>query len=189
VRDRILATAYDLFAYRGFRAVGVDEIIGRTGIAKATFYRHFPTKNALGLAFLTRREQLWTHEYFEARSRLGGRTPEDQLLAMFDVLDEWFRQTDFEGCSFITILLEVGSSHPLGEACVEQLGNIRAIVESLARDAGLTDAHGFACQWHILLKGAIVGACEGDLEAASRVRPVAEAIIELHRPVVALAGR
>ena len=59
-REQILDTAYELFTQRGIRAVGVDEVIARSSVAKATLYKHFRSKNDLALAFLERREQRWT---------------------------------------------------------------------------------------------------------------------------------
>ena len=79
-RERILATAYGLFARRGIRDVGVDEVVAKADVAKATLYRHFPTKNDLVLAFLERREQLWTKDWVEAEARRRGKTPEQALL-------------------------------------------------------------------------------------------------------------
>jgi AcrR family transcriptional regulator len=58
VRERILETSYELFSRRGIRAVGVDELIERAGVAKASLYRHFPSKDDLVVAFLERREHL-----------------------------------------------------------------------------------------------------------------------------------
>jgi len=181
-RERILETAYELFMHRGFRAVGVDEIIAETGIAKATFYRHYPTKNALGLAFLALREQRWTRDFVESGARGGAANAEGQLLVIFDLFDEWFRQEDFEGCSFINMLLEVGRSHPLGEACVAYLANIRAFVEGLAREAELHDADEFAHAFHTLMRGSIIAAGEGDRDAARRIQPLARTLIDQHRP-------
>jgi AcrR family transcriptional regulator len=62
-RERIVDTAYELFSRRGVRAVGVDEVIKRAGVAKATLNRHFPSKDDLVVAFLERREQLWTLDW------------------------------------------------------------------------------------------------------------------------------
>src|SRR5213078_4269326 len=104
---RILTTAYDLFARRGIRDVGVDEVIEKAGVAKATLYRYFPTKNHLVLAFLERREDLWTKGWVEAEARKRAKKPEQQLLAIFDLFDEWFHRDDFEACSFINVLLEM----------------------------------------------------------------------------------
>jgi AcrR family transcriptional regulator len=181
-RERILGTAYDLFARRGVRAVGVDEVIARAGVAKATLYRHFPTKDALVLAFLERREERWTLAWVEAEARGRGDTPEEQLLAIFGLFDEWFRSADFEACSFINVLVEMGPEHAVGQASIRHLANIRTVVRTLADEAGLRDPEAFARSWHILMKGSIVAATEGDVDAARRARRMARTLIEEHRP-------
>jgi AcrR family transcriptional regulator len=182
-RERILTTAYRLFTRRGIRAVGTDEVIAQSGVAKATLYRHFPSKNDLVLAVLQRREELWTLELVEQQSRLRGDTPEEQLLAIFDVFHDWFQeQEDFDGCSFISVLLELGVAHPAGEASVRYLENIRKILRERAEAAGLVDVDEFARSWHILMKGAIITATEGDLQAAHRAQAMGLALIERHRP-------
>ncbi|HYB38220.1 MAG TPA: TetR/AcrR family transcriptional regulator [Mycobacterium sp.] len=182
-RERILSTAYDLFTRRGVRAVGTDEVIERAGVAKATLYRHFQTKDDLVLAVLQRREQLWTRGLVEAESQRRGNTPEEQLLAIFDVFHDWFQQREnFEGCSFINVLLEMGADHPAGRASVSYLDNIRGIVRERAQAAGLLDIDDFARSWHILMKGSIIAAAEGDLDAAHRAQDMARVLIEQHRP-------
>jgi AcrR family transcriptional regulator len=180
-RERILHSAYDLFARRGIRDVGIDEIIERAGVAKATLYRHFPSKDALVLAFLERREQLWTRDFVEAGARRRGQTPEERLLAIFDVFDEWFRNEEFEACSFINTLLELGPRHTVGKASIDYLENIRGVVRSLAEEAGLQDVESFARSWHILMKGSIISATEGDLDAAKRAQKMATLLIDQHR--------
>jgi AcrR family transcriptional regulator len=181
-RQRILDTAYDLFSRRGLRGVGVDEVIERAGVAKATLYRHFPSKDHLALAFLQEREQLWTLGWVEAEARKRGSTPEEQLLAIFDLFDEWFHREDFEACSFINVLLELNSrTHPVGNACVAHLENIRAVLRTLAEEAGIEDTDGFARTFHILMKGSIVSAAEGDADAAKRAQAVARLVIEQFR--------
>jgi AcrR family transcriptional regulator len=185
-RERILNTAYDLFAQRGVRGVGVDEVIERAGVAKATLYRHFPSKDELVLGFLAEREQRWTRDRVEAGALARGSTAEEQLLAIFDVFDDWFREEwsnrgQFEGCSFVNVLLEFGPKHPAGEASVQHLENIRAIVSGLAAEAGLRDPASFARSWHILMKGSIVQAAEGDVDAAQRAKAMARLLIESHR--------
>lgn len=180
-RERILDTAYDLFSRRGIRDVGIDEVVERAGVAKATLYRHFPSKDELALEFLRRREERWTYGWVAAEARRRGATPEEQLLAIFDAFDEWFRQPDFEACSFINVLLEMGSAHPTGTACVDHLANIRALVRSLAEDAGLREPEAFAHSWHILMKGSIVAASEGDSEAAKRAQKMGRALIDQFR--------
>jgi AcrR family transcriptional regulator len=180
-RERILDTAYELFSRRAIRDVGVDEVIERAGVAKATLYRHFPSKDDLVIAFLERREERWTLAWVEAEARRRGGTPEERLLAIFELFDEWFRRDDFEACSFINVMLEMGPAHPAGQASVRHLASIRAIVARLAEEAGLRDPESFAHSWHILMKGAIVSAAEGDTQAAQRARSMASLLIKQHR--------
>ncbi|MGH3021140.1 MAG: helix-turn-helix domain-containing protein, partial [Gaiellaceae bacterium] len=71
-RERILDSAYELFSRRGIRDVGIDEIVEHSGVAKATLHRHFRSKDELVLAFLVRREELWTREWLEAEARRRG---------------------------------------------------------------------------------------------------------------------
>lgn len=185
-RERILNTAYELFAQRGVRGVGVDEVIERAGVAKATLYRHFGSKDELVLGFLEERERRWTRDRVESGALDRAVAPEDQLLAIFDVFDDWFREEwtnrgQFEGCSFVNVLLELGSKHPAGVASVKHLENIRSIVSGLAEQAGLRDPASFARSWHILMKGSIVQAAEGDVDAAQRAKAMARLLIEAHR--------
>ena len=180
-RERILDTAYELFSRRAIRDVGIDEVIERAGVAKATLYRHFPSKDDLVIAFLERREERWTVAWVEAEARRRGSTPEEQLLAIFELFDEWFHRDDFEACSFINVLLEMGPAHPVGEASVRHLESIRSVVARLAEEAALRDPESFARSWHILMKGSIVSAAEGDAEAAQRARSMAILLIEQHR--------
>lgn len=181
-RARILETAYHLFSVRGIRDVGVDEVVERAGVAKATLYRHFRSKDELALAFLQEREQLWTLGWVEREARARGGTPEEQLLAIFDLFDEWFHRDDFEACAFVNILLEMGALHPVGAACVFHLENIRTVVRNLAEGAGLRDPDVFALSWHILMKGSIVQAAEGDRDAAKRVQAMGRLLIDAYRP-------
>lgn len=181
-RERIVATAYELFTRRGIRDVGVDEVVDKANVAKTTLYRHFPSKDDLVVAFLDRREQLWTVELIERQSAERGTDAEGQLLAIFDVFDDWFQLSgDYEACSFVKVLFEMGSDGPIGEACIKHLDHIRQIVADRAEQAGLRDAAGFAYSWNILMKGAIVAATEGDTLAAQRAKNLATRLIEQHR--------
>jgi len=163
------------------RAVGVDEVISDAGIAKATLYRHFASKDELVLAFLQEREQRWTFDWVAAEARRRGATPEGRLLAIFDLFDEWFRREDFEGCSFINVLLEMTAEHPAGRASVRHLETIRMVVTELAAEAGLREPSEFARSWHILMKGSIVQAAEGDVDAARRAQALGRSLIIHHR--------
>jgi AcrR family transcriptional regulator len=180
-RKRILDASYELFSQRGIRSVGVNEVIERAGVATATLYRHFPSKDELVLAFLALREQRWTRDFVEAGAISRGSDPEQRLLAIFDVFDEWFHRDDFEACSFINVLLEMGPEHSAGAASVWHLEQIRSIVRRLAEEAGLRDTESLARSFHILMKGSIIAASEGDMRAAQRGKSMASLLVEQHR--------
>ncbi|MGH2887566.1 MAG: TetR/AcrR family transcriptional regulator [Solirubrobacteraceae bacterium] len=178
-RERLISAAYELFSQRGVQAVGIDAIIERSGVARQTMYRHFASKQELVLAFLERREQLWTRNWLESEVSRRASDPRERLLAIFDVFDRWFRAPDFEGCSFINVLLEHPTSgHPVHRAAAAYLAGIRQFLEDLARQAGIPDAQDFAREWHILMKGSIVAAGEGDREAAMRAKKIGGVLLQ-----------
>jgi AcrR family transcriptional regulator len=180
-RERILETAYELFSREGTRAVGVDRIIAESGAAKMTLYRNFASKDELIMAFLERREERWTRGWLQAEATRRGTTPAERLLAIFDVFDEWFAREDFEGCSFINVMLELArADDPVRQASVGYLSAIRDFLRGLAEQAGVEDPDGFASQWHILMKGSIVAAGEGDRAAARRARELGELLLARH---------
>ena len=178
--DRIMAVAYELFSTRGVRDVGVNELIERSGVAKATFYRHFPSKDALVLAFLEERDKRWTMDLILSEAQRRGSTPREQLLAIFDVFGDWFLREDFEGCSFAKVLLEMGPAHPLGQASISYLAKIRGLIQAAGEEAGLVRAEEFAYSLLVLMKGSIVQAVEGDLQAAKRAQQMAVWLIDHH---------
>ncbi|WP_403022812.1 TetR/AcrR family transcriptional regulator [Salinibacterium sp. GXW1014] len=181
-RERILEAAYDLFSRRGIRDVSVDEIISRSKVAIATFYRHFSSKDQLAEAFLNRREQVWTSELIVAEAAKRSDNPVDQLLAIFDIFDEWFASKDFEGDSFVKVLLEMGPEHPLGKASIAHLNTVRSTIRGIAERAGLTDLDEFAHSLQILMKGCIITATMGDRGAGARAKLMAEGLIRDHTP-------
>jgi AcrR family transcriptional regulator len=159
----------------------VDAVIGEAGVAKMTLYRNFASKDDLILAFLERREAVWTHGWVRAESQRRGGTPAQCLLAIFEIFGEWFARPDFEGCSFVTTLLEVSNRDSLvRQASVQHLANIRSYLCELAAEAGVKDPDSFARQWHILMKGSIVAAAEGDPHAAARARELGILLLDHH---------
>jgi AcrR family transcriptional regulator len=178
VRERLVTAAYELFARHGVQAVGIDAIIERSGVARQTLYRHFGSKQELVLAFLQRREEVWTYGWLAAEVQRRELDPRRRLLAIFDVFDEWFRDPEFEGCSFINVMLEhPAPDHPVHRAAAGYLARIRAFLRELATDAGVADPSGFARQWHILMKGSIVAAGEGDRDAARRAKQMGRVLL------------
>jgi len=178
-RDRILDAAYELFSRAGVRAIGVDTITAEADVAKMTLYRNFASKNDLALAFLELREERWTRGWVQAQATARAESPAGRLLAIFEIFSEWFARDDFEGCAFVTSLLEFDDAQdPVRRACVIHLANIRAFVCELATEAGVAEPARFAAQWHILMKGSIVARHEGDRDAALKARELGMLLLE-----------
>jgi AcrR family transcriptional regulator len=109
-RERILLTAHDLFYREGIRATGIDRVIAEAGVTKVTFYRHFPSKNALICAFLEYRHQRWMAWFIGALQRHGSVSQAKGLDALVPTLAEWFRNGSFRGCAFINSVGELGGT-------------------------------------------------------------------------------
>jgi AcrR family transcriptional regulator len=189
-RERLLDVAYDLFSTNGINQVGIDTILSKSGCAKASLYSNFSSKVDLAMAFLDRREAVWTRGWLEAEIRRRATAPKARLLAIFDVFDDWFRKKSFEGCSFINVLLETKTSSPVHRAAAIHLARIRAIIRGLAEEAGLREPQKFAQIWHMLMKGSIISACEGNRNAAREAKQAARLVLDswkhrtkLSRPV------
>jgi AcrR family transcriptional regulator len=177
-RERLLGVAYELFAAKGISQVGIDELLEKSGCAKASLYSHFDSKTDLAIAFLDRRETIWTRGWLEAEIMRRASAPEGRLLAVFDVFDGWFRTRTFEGCSFINVLLESERGGPVHRAACIHLSKIRSIIRRLAEEAGLRDPAKFAQAWHMLMKGSIVSAGEGNKNAAREAKRAARLILD-----------
>jgi AcrR family transcriptional regulator len=177
-RQRILDAAYDLFCTKGINQVGVDTILAKSGCAKASLYSNFESKIDLAVAFLDRREAVWTRGWLEMEIKRRASNPKARLLAIFDVFDVWFRKRSFEGCSFIDALLEAKANSTVREAAAIHLARIRAVVHGLAEEANFKEPEKFAQVWHMLMKGSIVSACEGNRDAAREAKFAARIIIQ-----------
>jgi AcrR family transcriptional regulator len=183
VRERILDAAYPLMTRGGVRAVLAEDVRRGADVTSDEFDEAFPSMALLAEAVLERRDRGWTIDTVESGARRRGKTPEARLLGIFDVLDEWFRRDDYEACIFINVLLEMGRGNRLGDESVRYLERVREMVSHLAEEARLERIDDFARSLHILMKGAIVSAAEGDVDAASRAREMAEHLVARHRPM------
>lgn len=178
-KERIVRTSYELFRRNGFRSVGVDRVVAEAGVAKTTLYRYFPSKDALGVAVVERHQRVWTHDWLEQEADRRATPSEPGIIALFDALDEWYRSTDYEGCLFTNTVVEQHdrASAPR-TAAVTAIGNVHALLRRLAEDAGVRDAATFAHQIQILIRGSIVAAVEGHLEAVAQARVIARLLLE-----------
>ena len=178
-RERLISAAYDLFSKDGISQVGIDTILAKSDCAKASLYGNFKNKVELAIAFLDRREAIWTRGWLESEIERRAKTPENQLLAIFDVFDGWFHKKTFEGCSFINVLLESKVDSPIRQAAAIHLAKIRAIVRGLAEEANLREPETFAQAWHMLMKGSIISAGEGNRNAAREAKRAGRLVLLL----------
>ena len=170
-RERILATAFELFYARGIRGVGIDLIIARSGVAKATFYKHFPSKDDLVVAYLDTVDGVWSGQ-LRAAADAAGPEPADQLVGMFDALANACRREGYRGCAFINAAAESQPGTAVHDRTVAHKSAVLAWVRGLAQRAGARDPAALARSLTLLLDG---GLASGALDAAPEAPAVAKA--------------
>jgi AcrR family transcriptional regulator len=176
-RDRILDTAFRLFYARGLRAVGVDTIIAESGVAKATFYRHFPAKDDLILAYLDRVDSVWTGQ-LQAAAHAAGPEPADQLVGLFDALTTACHRPGYRGCAFINAAAETAPGTPVHERTVAHKQAVLTWVRDLAQRAGAPDPDQLARALTLLLDGGLAsGALDADAASPITARASASVLV------------
>jgi AcrR family transcriptional regulator len=161
-RERILTVAADLFYRQGYRATGINEVIRKSGVAKATFYNHFPTKDDLGLAYLRQameREVVHVENFIHAANR-----PLERFLSVMRSVVPWLEETDFRGCPFVNMASEIpdpdDSLRNVGKATYDYVrGRLQTLSEELiASDEaqyGHLDANVLTGEYMVAMAGAI----------------------------------
>ena len=181
-RQRILDTAFRLFYARGLRAVGVDTIIAESGVAKATFYKHFPAKDELVLAYLDRVDGVWSGQ-LHAAAEAAGPAPRDQLVGLFDALASSCRRDGYRGCAFLNAAAESVPGTPVHERTVAHKQAVLGWVRDLAVEAGAPRPDVLARSLTLLLDGGLAsGALDADPEAARVAQESARALVEAAVP-------
>jgi AcrR family transcriptional regulator len=177
-RDRILDTAFGLFYARGIRGVGVDTIIAESDVAKATLYKHFPSKDELALAYLDRVDSAWLGALRGAAEAAGPR-PRDQLVGMFGALATACRREGYRGCAFINTAAEVTPGSPVHARTVAHKQAVRNWVRDLAAQAGAPDPDALAGGLTLLLDGALsAGALDADPAVPAAATDAAAALVD-----------
>lgn len=162
-RDELVQEALKVFYQNGFTATGMDLLVKKTGISKTSMYKHFRTKDDLILAVLRLRDEQLRNWFFRRVEDLAS-TPLEQVLAVFDVLEEWFQQPEFQGCMFIKASSEFQSTDdPIYSQCTEHKklmhSAILKYVLALETDGGNIPsdvAEKLAGQFLLLIEGATV---------------------------------
>ena len=169
-RERVLEAAFALFYARGIRAVGVDLIIAESGVAKATFYKHFPAKDDLVVAYLDRVDGIWTGQLHEA-ARAAGADPAAQLVGLFDALGTACRREGYRGCAFLNAAAESQPGTAVHDRTVAHKQAVMEWMAGLAEQAGAADPHSLARTLALLLDG---GLASGALDASPEAPEVAK---------------
>ncbi len=155
-RDELVKKALQVFYQNGFNATGMDKLVAETGISKTSMYKHFRTKEDLILAALRLRDEYFRNWLYRRMEELAA-TPRQQLVAMFDALEEWFSEPGYQGCMFIKASSEFQDhSHPIHKQSAEHKRMLESHVTRLAEQAGLSDPNILARQLLLLKEGAIV---------------------------------
>jgi AcrR family transcriptional regulator len=154
-RQRILAAASLLFAENGITRTGVDTLIEASGVAKATFYRHFPSKDDLVVAWLRDPRTRWL-DRVRAAAESGATSPEDVIRRFFDAVSDWLEADDFVGCPYLNTAIELaGENRPAARVAREHIAEIGRFLERQVRAAGRSNADELGRELHALLAGAI----------------------------------
>lgn len=183
-RDRLIDTALDLFHTHGFHAVGIDQIINAVGVTKTTFYNHFESKDDLMVAALERRDEWDMTDFTRRVEEKAGDDPRASLLAIFDVIDDWFTDPAYEGCIFINACAEFPSEHdPIHQAAANHYVLTERSIRTLAEQAGADDPADLARKLVILVEGAMLRRqITFDNDSARLAGQVAKALLREHLP-------
>jgi AcrR family transcriptional regulator len=178
VRDRILATATELFYKHGIRAVGVDLVVKEAGVAKTSLYRHFGTKDDLVVAFLRFMDQ----EFWKTWDEVAARHPEDaraELYAQLEWIGERAGKPGYRGCPQLNIAAEFPDvDHPARKFAKEHKRELRRRLRVIAKKLKCSAPDVLAGQLAVLINGAFVSTPMYERgEATMLLRRAADALL------------
>jgi AcrR family transcriptional regulator len=189
-RDRLIESAFDRFNRDGFRAVGLDQILADVGISKTAFYKHFESKDELVVAVLSHMDS-WLRDAFLSmiRAIAPDERPRDQLVAIFEVVEQIISKDDFRGCFFVNAILEYPLPHdPAHMAAAANKLAIEALVSQIAARAGARDPDALSEDICLVMEGAYVASqVHGAAHAAEIARRTGYALIDHSLPRAARA--
>lgn len=178
-RDELVQKALQVFYRNGFTATGMDMLVKETGISKTSMYKHFRTKEDLILAVLRLRDEQFRNWLYRRMEDLAD-TPQGQLIAMFEALEEWFDTPEYQGCLFIKASSEYQDArHPIHMQSADHKRLLQRHITDLAQAAGLAAPEKLAHQLLLLKDGAIVTAHLGHTDRpAQTAKAAAIALIQ-----------
>ncbi|HEY0119287.1 MAG TPA: TetR/AcrR family transcriptional regulator [Cellulomonas sp.] len=175
--ERLLDAAGELFYAEGVHSVGIDRVIERAGVAKASLYNTFGSKESLVEAYLARRHE-GTRKRLEAAAG-AATTPRERILAIFDSQARTIAEPGFRGCAFIAASVEAPPDGGVSRASRAYRTWVRELFAASARELGVADPDALARRLRLLYDGAsIAGWMDRDRGAAADARAAAEALID-----------
>lgn len=179
-RERLLAAANELFYAEGINSVGIDRVIDHAGVAKASLYANFRSKDELVRAYLESRHEARKARMLERVER--HRSPRERALAVFDSVAETMAQPGFRGCPFVRAAAELPGDGPAREVSAQARGWLRELFTALLREAGARNAPALAQQFVLLFDGAVMAAqMDGNVDAARMARAIAASLLDASR--------
>ena len=178
-REELVRKALDIFYQNGFHATGMDMIVRETGISKTSIYKHFRTKDDLILAVLRLRDEIFRNWLYR-RIEETAQTPKQQMIVLFDAMDEWFTLPEFKGCMFIKASAEFQEpDNPIYVQAAEHKRMLYEHFAEVAQKAGATKPKELSRDLMLLVEGAIVMAAMGVFsDAAGDAKRAATSLIE-----------
>lgn len=185
-RERLIATAIELFYRNGFAAVGIDRVIAAAGVTKTTFYKHFDSKDELVVAAVRQRDEWETAAWLRAVRERAGPDVGAQMLAFIDLLDEWFNAPDYVGCMFMNAAAEFPNPHdPVHQAAAEHMRRVRGHWHEMILSTGASAANAdrLVDCFLALIEGALMlRQTAGRNDAARVIRAGVEQLIKAFLP-------
>jgi AcrR family transcriptional regulator len=181
VRERLLAAADELFYLEGINNVGIDRVLERAGVAKASLYSTFGSKEELVRAYLEGRQEARRARVEAAIA--GHASPREQLLAIFDAASEMLANPRFRGCAFLMASAELPAGGRTRPVCDAYRQWMRDLFQRLAAEAGAREPAQLAQQLSLLYDGALVAAqMDGNTGAAAAAKETAASLLDAALP-------
>ncbi|AJY74119.1 TetR/AcrR family transcriptional regulator [Paenibacillus beijingensis] len=179
-RQRILDVASNLFYREGIRSIGVDTIVEKSGVGKATLYRHFPTKDDLIAAYLKETDHLHWKWFDEVIAKHEG-SPRAQLLALIEATVQIMMEPGYRGCALLNALAEFSEAdHPAHRIAVEYKHALRLKLTQLSQQAGAHNEE-LADQLILVINGALASVpVFGSAGPAAQLKMIATHLIDHH---------
>lgn len=179
---RILATASNLFYWKGIHAIGVETIASEAGVTKKTLYDRFGSKDQLIVEYLKKRDNEWKKHLFTYLDRVPEHQPLEKIMAIFDALENWLETNNQRGCAFVNALAELPEeSHPGREVIIDEKKWLKQLFATFLEQLGLQDGEKLGEKLLILHEGVTVTYAMNISSKVSSAKETAKLLIQAHQ--------